>query len=216
MTDQPDPPAAPLRIGFVPGVTLTKWRRIWSERFGRRPLEVVEVDAAAQREVLDSGQFDMCFVRLPIERDDLHLIPLYDELPVLWLSKEHLLSALDEITADDLAEEDVRTDPNPMNIDLTAAQHTVLHVPMSIARTHSRRDLTYRPIVDANPTTIGLAWRTDNNHPMIDEFIGIVRGRTANSSRTAQERQPEKPSKKSGKRATDRDRQQRRRPRHRR
>jgi hypothetical protein len=39
-----------------------------------------------------------------------------------------------------------------------------------------------------DPTEIALAWLVDNPNELIEEFIGIVRGRTANSSRTAASR----------------------------
>ena len=66
-----------LRVGFVPGVTLTKWRRIWSERFPRLALEIVEVTEAEQREAITQEQVDRCFVRLPVVDAGLHVIPLY-------------------------------------------------------------------------------------------------------------------------------------------
>ncbi|MFD0866616.1 LysR substrate-binding domain-containing protein, partial [Tessaracoccus lubricantis] len=176
-----------LRIGFVPGVTLTKWRRIWAERF-RAPLEVVDVTEADQRRALVAGDVDMCFVRLPIEREGLHVIPLYEEQPVLWLSKDHILAALDEVTAQDLADDGTRVvfDASPESIDLATYSAAVLRVPMSIARSGSRKDMVYLPVVDAEPTTVGLAWRVDDEHPLIEDFIGVVRGRTVNSTRTAQ------------------------------
>lgn len=176
-----------LRIGFVPGVTLTKWRRIWGERY-RAPLDVVEVAEESQRDAVVDGQVDMCFARLPIDRDGLHVIPLYEEQPVLWMSKDHILSALDEITAEDLAEDGTRVihDAKPESIELTTYSAAVLRVPMSIARSGSRKDMTYLPVVDAEPTTVGLAWSTANEHPLIEDFIGVVRGRTVNSTRTAQ------------------------------
>ena len=40
----------------------------------------------------------MCFVRLPIDREGLHAIPLYEERIVAWVSKEHAISAVDEVT----------------------------------------------------------------------------------------------------------------------
>lgn len=70
----------------------------------------------------------------------------------------------------------------------------MLRVPMSIARTHSRRDLVYRPVTDAPSTTVGLAWLKENDSPSIGEFVGIVRGRTENSSRTVQERSARTPA----------------------
>ena len=86
---------------------------------------------------------------------------------------------------------------NPAPTELTTAATdlvlggAVLVVPMSVARGASRRDLTYRPVVDADPSPVALAWRTDEENPLIEEFIGVVRGRTPNSSRTARARAPE-------------------------
>ena len=182
-------------MAFVPGVTLTKWRTIWQERFPRVPLEVQEVSQAGQRSVLDSGEADLCFARLPLETDELHLIRLYDEVPVAWVAKDHAVAAVEDVGLDEFADENCLTEVNPHAIDLVAAGEAVLLVPLSVARSQSRRDLTYRPIRDAEPTTVGLAWRVDNPNDLIAEFIGIVRGRTANSSRTARERADAAPKK---------------------
>lgn len=173
-------------MGHVPGVTLTKWRTRWDERLAAR-LDVVEVTEADQRRVLVDDAVDLCFVRLPIDREGLHAIPLYDEVTVAWVSKDHPVAAYGEVTLADLADETLLTDLDAVAIDRVNAG-AVLLVPMSVARSASRRDLVHRPVTDAEPTSISLAWRTDNEHPLIDEFIGIVRGRTANSSRTQAER----------------------------
>lgn len=175
-----------LRIGYVPGVTLTKWRTRWAERL-TASLEAVEVTEIQVHETLVSGEIDMCFVRLPIDREGLHAIPLYEEQMVAWVNKEHPIAAFDSVTVADLAEETVLTEVDQVAIDRVNAG-AVLLVPLAIARSASRRDLVHRPVTDAPPTQMVLAWRTDNEHPLIEEFIGIVRGRTANSSRTDRER----------------------------
>lgn len=194
----PQPRDAALRVGYVPGVTLTKWRTTWTERFPRQRLDVVEVEQADQHQAITDGLVDLCFVRLPIETDELHLIQLYEELPVAWAAKDHVIAAADEIAVADLTEETVVTTLTPFHLDLVAAGEAVLLVPQSVARTYSRRDLIYRIVTDAPSTTVGLAWSKDNPHTLIDEFVGIVRGRTANSSRSAQERaakgRPAKPT----------------------
>ena len=64
-----------------------------------------------------------------------------------------------------------------------AAGTGVVVVPMSVARLHHRKDVTYRPVSDLAPTTVGLAWRADDDDERVQTFIGIVRGRTARSSR---------------------------------
>lgn len=182
--ETPDPNA--LRVGFVPGVTMTKWRRRWDERL-TQTLEVIEVDQTDAGPALGENRVDLCFVRLPIDRDGLHAIPLYDETMVAWVAKEHPIAAFDEITMADLADETVLDAIDAVAFDRVNAG-AVLLVPMSVARSASRRDLVHRPVTDAPVSSVALTWRIGNEHPLIEEFIGIVRGRTANSSRTAQER----------------------------
>nr|NLI49687.1 LysR family transcriptional regulator [Propionibacterium sp.] len=179
---------AGLRVGYVPGVILTRWRRVWAERLPGVPLEIVAVPEAEQRAALDAGAVDVCFVRLPLDAAGLHLIRLYDELPVAWVARDHPIALYDAITTADLAGEDVRSVPDEDALGRVAEADAVLRVPLSVARSFSRRDLVQRPVTDAPATTVALAWPAHRDNPLIDEFIGIVRGRTANSSRTAQER----------------------------
>ena len=68
-------------------------------------------------------------------------------------------------------------------IELVAANVGVAVLPQSVARAHSRKDVVARPLSGAPDTGIALVWPTRDAHPLCDEFIGIVRGRTANSSR---------------------------------
>lgn len=183
---EPPPHRTGLRVAFVPGVTLTKWRRIWAERLPRVPLDVVEVTEDAQRATLDDRDADMCFARLPIETAGVHAIRLYEEVPVVVLPRDHALAERDELVLADLDGETlVVGDADASAVERVAWGSGVARVPHSIARSESRRDVVYRPLTDAEPTTIALTWLVDNDNPLIEEFIGIVRGRTANSSRTA-------------------------------
>ena len=54
---------------------------------------------------------------------------------------------------------------------------------MSVARLHHRKDVTPRPVSDLPTTTVGLSWPVDRDDDRVQAFIGIVRGRTASSSR---------------------------------
>jgi DNA-binding transcriptional LysR family regulator len=192
--------ASPFRVGFVTGATPDKWARVWRERHRRDPLELVPVTQDAQEAGLRSGDLDMCLVRLPIDRDGLHCIPLYDEVPVAVVGVEHVASVMEELTLADLADEQLvlphdsgwtpsgpQLEWPPMSVkdaaEVVASGTGVLLVPMSVARLHQRKDTTYRPVVDLPPTKIGLAWRVDDESPRVQTFIGIVRGRTERSSR---------------------------------
>lgn len=201
---------APFRIAFVPGVTPDKWARIWRERHADLPLELALVDESEQRSVLLDGAADMALVRLPIERDGLHLIPLYEEQPVVVVGKEHPVAAYDEIAVAELAGEQlvVGEVPNwedittverlpfpPMSLkdafEVVASGTGMAIVPMAVARLHHRKDLVQRPVLDVPTTQVGLAWPVDHDDERVETFIGIVRGRRANSSRGSSSADPE-------------------------
>jgi DNA-binding transcriptional LysR family regulator len=196
---------AVFRLGYVPGVTPGKWVRIWAERRPHVPLELVTATTDEAVELIRAGAVDAALVRLPIDRTGLHTIPLYTETTVAVAPKDHVVTATEEATVADLADEivlhpqdDTLTWPGDRPgraaafapattaeaIKLVAAGVGLLVVPQSLARLHHRRDLTYRPLIDAPGSGVGLAWPDAENTELMEEFIGIVRGRTVNSTRT--------------------------------
>ncbi len=94
----------PFRVGFVTGATPDKWAETWRRR-SRVPLELVPVEEPEQEQGLRDGTLDMALVRLPVDRDVLHCIPLYEEVPVVVVGHEHVVTAVDEVELADLAEE---------------------------------------------------------------------------------------------------------------
>ncbi|WP_460793444.1 LysR substrate-binding domain-containing protein [Nocardioides pacificus] len=193
----------PFRVGFVTGATPDKWAGTWRRR-RRDGLELVPVEQGAQEDGVRDGSLDMCLVRLPVDRDGLHLIPLYREQPVVVVGKEHVVSAFDEVALADLADEQLvqppdevegwsevaraqRLDWPPMSIkdaiEVVASGTGIVVVPMSVARLHQRKDVVHVPVSGVPETQIGLAWLVDNEDDRVQEFIGIVRGRTERSSR---------------------------------
>ena len=182
------PAPAALRVGFVPGVTVTKWERVWGRRFPDTPLELVAVAQADQEPALREGRVDMCFVRLPIDRTGMNAIPLYRELPVVVAPKDHEISLFEEVAVAELADEHVQDtadiDAVKAALELVAAGVGVAIVPHSIARLHHRRDLIYRTVTDTGDTEIALAWPSTQTTDAIEEFVGVVRGRSEHSSRS--------------------------------
>lgn len=191
------------RLVYVPGVTPGKWVRVWEERLPDVPLTLVAVPVEDGARTLLEDAADAGLVRLPVDRDSLSAIPLYTETTVIVFPKDHWLAAADEVAVTDLAEEVVfhplddtldwqglpgrpaieRPATTADAIELVAAGVGVLLVPQSLARLHHRRDLTFRTVADAPQSQIALAWQLDRTTDLIEEFIGIVRGRTVNSSR---------------------------------
>ena len=89
------PPA--LRLGFVTGATPDKWARTWRERRSE-PLELVPLSETHQEAALRGGEVDMALVRLPVGREALHCVTLYDEVPVVVASREHFVAAAERVT----------------------------------------------------------------------------------------------------------------------
>jgi len=152
-----------------------------------------------------------------------HSIRLYEELPVVILPVDHVLTVLDEVPVEELAEEfllqpasDIpayeevsrawresagRIVPEGLNdketIELVAAGVGLYIVPMSIARFYHRKDLTYRPVAGLDLYPVHLVWprapkgepRSEELEALLQDFIGIVRGRTATSERGSETRQ---------------------------
>jgi DNA-binding transcriptional LysR family regulator len=191
------------RLAYVPGTTPAKWVRTWSERVPDASLELLAVAGADTAASLREGEADAGLVRLPIDRTGLSAIPLYTETTVVVVPKDHELTALDEASLEDLAEYIVlhpqddclewenlpglRAFERPATtadaVELVAAGIGVLLVPQSLARLHHRRDLTFRPMTDAPQSQVALAWLEERTTDHVEEFIGVVRGRTVNSSR---------------------------------
>jgi len=182
----------PFRVGFVPGVMPDKWDRSWTEheRASRRwrKLELVPVALTDAERLLRDGDLDMCLVRGEPDRDGLHLVTLYREVPVAVVAKDHPATAYDELTLGDLADElDILAEfPDldlPMAFETAAAGSGYVLVPMSLARLHQRKDVAFRPVTDAEESPVGLAWLVAKDDEDTQRFVGIVRGRTARSSR---------------------------------
>jgi DNA-binding transcriptional LysR family regulator len=173
------------RVGFVEGAMPDKWVRIWRDR-RRDPIELVPISQAEQETGIRAGELDMAFVRLPIDRDGLHCIPLYDELAVAVAADDHYLAAADEVVHDDIADDEVDWSAIPAKdaVAVVANGAGVAVMPMSLARLHHRKDAIYRPVTDLPPTTVGLSWLIENEDPRTQIFVGIVRGRTERSSRS--------------------------------
>ncbi|MEV7597011.1 LysR substrate-binding domain-containing protein [Kitasatospora sp. NPDC089797] len=193
------------RLAYVPGVTPGKWARVWGERLPDVPLDLVAVPSTEGERTLREGEAEVGLIRLPVDKDVLSAIPLYTETTVVVFPKDHWLAAAEEVALADLAEEVVfhplddtlgltadtlpgrpaiaRPDTTEDAVELVAANVGVLLVPQSLARLHHRRDLTYRPVPEAPQSRVALAWPQEATTDLVEEFIGIVRGRTVNSSR---------------------------------
>lgn len=204
ITPETDETPTTFRLGYVPGVTPAKWVNLWKQRRQDTQIELVMLPPLDSGESVRSGETDMSLVRLPIDREGLHTIELYRETPVVVFPKDHHFAAADTLSIIDLADEVVqhpldcpldwttfpgqpafeRVENTKMALEVVAAGVGVVVVPQSLARLYHRKDLDYLPIEGAPFSPVALVWREFDEQPNVEEFIGIVRGRGANSSRS--------------------------------
>ncbi len=200
---------------MIPG----KWVRIWDDRVPGTPLRLIATDVAQCAAAIGDGTIDMAVTRLPdaLRATPLgphHTIELYEETTVVVVPKDHFLTLADEITVSDLASEpilwpldeplefaeqpgltvDYQPETTSEAVELVAAGTGLLVVPQSLARLHHRKDLVYRQVTGVPTSIVGLLW-PDPTTELADEFIGIVRGRTASSSRGSSTPTPKRSAK---------------------
>ncbi len=180
-----------LRVGFVPGVEPDRFLRRWKS--GRRAawLELVPVPLSRQGDALTGGEVDMCFVRLPLAAaggpEQLHVVPLWEERACVVVGDENVLSLHEDVVEEDLTGEteipSAHLDDAAERIATAATGVGFTRVPLSLARLHHRKDAVAVPLRDGVPTRIALAWPRAADDEVRQEFVGVVRGRTARSSR---------------------------------
>lgn len=231
-----DTVAETLFIVTIPGATPSKWVERFTSR--HRAVQLVNQDEAAQtahlrpaadgemprgipqlgylRWRLDSTSSDLLSAA-DIDPDQVHVVTLYQERPVVCVARDHVLAAWDpdtdgplpagELEALDDAEVDPRDfapvvapDADPLDVPeqpgagermaleivASGAGYTVL--PASVARMFGRRDLVTLPLEpsEAHPGwQVALAWRRDLDSELVQDFIGVARGRRASSSRSS-------------------------------
>jgi DNA-binding transcriptional LysR family regulator len=169
-------------LAFPLGVTIGKWTRVFAER--QPAVELVVTPSDDPLGLLSRGEADMVFARDAEAADDRHLIPLYTEDVVVVMNHEHLLTLEEKLHLADLnGHARVEGTPSEALMRSVAAGDGVALLPASVAKALRRKDVEAMRLEDGPVSHVGLAWPRDSQHPLVDEFIGIVRGRTAHSSR---------------------------------
>lgn len=195
-------PPSGLHIGYPPGLAPDKWLRRMAERFPSTSVEttlldVAEAQLARAPHLLASG-FDVVFVREPADAPrsappGLARIPLHDEAQAVLVPKDHEASLFPSLTSAALEGERWVDAVDPLtassadvaaHVELVAANVGLGRLPLPLARAHSRRDVVVVPLEEPAVTRLGIAWLPERGEEeALAGFVGIVRGRTANTSR---------------------------------
>ncbi|MCK7675762.1 LysR substrate-binding domain-containing protein [Corynebacterium pygosceleis] len=187
-----------LSIVFVTGTAPGKWFTRFAERTGHR--EPVTRESRDPMSPLIDGEADLALVRLPDVRidDTFHLVRLYEEQPGIAVPRDSELTLVDPLGEEDIADQKVFYRPEAdgvvdvheveQAVDVVATGVGVAIAPRPLLRRLGSRRTENRGYRNGHPTTIALVWRVVDDCDRIQDFVGVARGRTVASSRTAQPR----------------------------
>jgi DNA-binding transcriptional LysR family regulator len=195
---------ATFTIGFMPGLTVANVVTPLAARFPRLRVDVLRTSWTDQVESVLDGRVDVGFVRLPIPRRGLTIVPLYSEPRVVALPASHPLATHPAVTIRDLAPFDLLQDPDvvpewrdaaeamrpgglatlpadlprPLAVEekyeYVAAGVGVVIVPESAAQLYTRSDVVYRRVTDLPPTEVALAYAARRETVEIEALVEIA------------------------------------------
>lgn len=170
-------------------------------------------DEAGQLERIRAGAVDIGYLRvvadddIVVDTEIFHRVWLYREDAVVCAARDHWIAAAEEsVTGEDVAEEvflesaevaayDQRSADGVgesgelaraerLTLEVVASGAGVLVLPRSTARALSRKDVIIRRLEDHPGYDVGLGWLRERDDPVIQEFIGVTRGRRPDSARS--------------------------------
>ena len=152
------------------------------------------------------GKADVAFVRMDdrgregVVKDaeasgqSIHLIELYEEQPGVAVPKDNAIALFPQVSSHDLEDEKIMWAPQPPHfrvdiagvraaLEVVAANVGVVIAPRPLLRVINKRGVKDVALSDARPTQLAMVWLQSRDDRDIQNFVGIVRGRTARSSR---------------------------------
>jgi DNA-binding transcriptional LysR family regulator len=188
-------------VAFMPGLIVTGAVRAFAAAHPELTVEVLRTSRADQTEVLLDGRADVSYVRLPVDRHGLQVLPLAREPQFVVLPAEHGLAGKECVSIGDLAGEHLLQHPDivPEWRDVAAEMrgrrrlppprftHTVeekleqvaigrgiIVLPESAASLHARPGICRVRISDIPPAETCLAWSSSRRSPLLAEFARLA------------------------------------------
>ena len=190
-----------LRLSFATGTEPGKWFERFRRATDHGGLETIDADDALGP--LLSGEVDVALARLPqggidkrISEDTTHIVRLYTEARGVAVPKDSVFAELGEsVDPRDIADEylNYRIGPDAsLDIDeiraglqVVAANVGIVIAPRPLLKVLSKKQVVPLELKDPQvpQTEIALVWLKENDSEAIQDFVGIAKGRTLNSSR---------------------------------
>ncbi|KQB83665.1 LysR family transcriptional regulator substrate-binding protein [Corynebacterium oculi] len=187
-----------LRLAFVTGTEPGKWFDRFAQRTRHGGIEPRDSDDPMV--LLESGAVDLALVRLPDARmtERYHRVVLYSEARGVAVPKESVFAEVGQpVPAVELDGEMVQYRlPESGEADVAAVRAAlqvvaanvgVVIAPRPLLKILSRKQVVPLELLDESvpQTSIALVWLKERDGDAIQDFVGIARGRTSNSSRQA-------------------------------
>ncbi|MDY5784888.1 LysR substrate-binding domain-containing protein [Corynebacterium sp.] len=182
-----------LSLAFVTGTEPGKWLRRYAEGTPHG------IDARATDDPLGEladGTCDLALARLPDARvgESHHVVRLYDETPGVAVPKDSVYAEVAEaVDAAELADEIVNftyaegadTDELRGALQVVAANVGIAFAPLPLLKALSKKQVVPLELrgEGTHATSIGLVWKRADDCDAIQDFVGVAKGRTPNSSR---------------------------------
>jgi DNA-binding transcriptional LysR family regulator len=171
-----------LIVGFRAGIVLSRALRAFCAARPDIAVEARRVEWDDQEDLILDGTVDLAYVRPPVRQHGLELLPLFTENRVAMLPTHHRLAGKRELLLADLEDEPrLRyADPGPDDVPIrtieekferVVAGQGITLVPESVAQQYSRPDITYVPVLDADPDQVFLAWEANRKSPLVEAFV---------------------------------------------
>ncbi|WP_342004432.1 LysR substrate-binding domain-containing protein [Corynebacterium bovis] len=183
-----------LKVVFSPGVVPGKWFARFDGRTPGWTVAAAEVDRPL--DAVDAGLADVAIMRLPhadVDTDVHHRVVLYTETPGVAAPADHPVAVLDTVDVADLADEtvlyetpadgDVDCAAVRGHLDVVAANVGVVVAPRPLLRAVNRRGVVHRDLDGVPGTRVAVVWRVEDDSAVIQDFVGVCRGRGEGSTR---------------------------------
>ncbi|WBO62737.1 LysR family transcriptional regulator [Streptomyces camelliae] len=179
-----------LVVGFRAGVVVTEALRAFRAEHPDVETTARRLEWDDQERLLLDGTLDIAYVRSPFREEGLELRPLYTESRVVMLQAGHRLAGKPELSLADLDGEtwlryalpgpgDLPVRTVEEKFECVAAGTGITLVPHSVAEQYSRSDISYVPVVDAEPDQVLLAWAAGRRSPLVAAFTDIAEAAAA-------------------------------------
>ncbi|MFE2374914.1 LysR family transcriptional regulator [Streptomyces sp. NPDC059398] len=169
-----------IAVAFSPGLHVSEAIRAFTSRHPEVETDVVPTRWWEQDAPLRDGRAQAGYLRRPFDDSGLHTVPIGQEPRVACLPVTHPLAHRDQLTSAELDGERMldaprrRTSSLEEKFELIASGHGIALVPLSVARSYPRPDLTHLPVTDAPGIETCLVAVADRRGRLLRDFLEIA------------------------------------------